>query len=291
MRVFVSWSGVRSQIVAEALREWLPCLFPTVLPWLSLSDVQPGTRWARELGEAFDQSQFGILCLTTENFDAPWVLFEAGALSKALDVARVVPYLLDIAAEQLPGPLSQFQAVHADKTGTQRLVRAIAETDPETIRPPNLLDRVFQLWWPQLEAQLARANGAAAVVLGAGDSGVRLLDSLAVCKWPVAAVYDKRREAPGIAAARRSGIAAYYGESVELKNLILDLKNRSNAPYEFFLASQHKGFVQFVASAFRQYAPPTYVLHLMGNAEFPADFSKDHLETLRLHSQRETESR
>jgi hypothetical protein len=291
MKIFVSWSGPRSQIVAEALRQWLPCVFQSVDPWLSSSDIQPGNRWAQELGDALDQSHFGILSLTAENLTAPWVLFEAGALSKAIHVARVVPYLLDIDTEQLPPPLSQFQAVPANKNGTLRLINAISEATPANLRPANLLDRVFKRWWPDLEAQLSRASGAAAVVLGAGDSGVKLLDVLDACMWPVAAVYDKRHNAPGIVIARRKRIPSYYGESDELKNLMLDLSSTTGRQYEFFLVAQHEGFVRFVTDVFQQHAPPNSRLHQMGDEDFPADFNKDHLAALRLYSQRGTKER
>ena len=82
MKIFISWSRNNSHNAAKALREWLPLLFQTIEPWLSSSDIMAGTRWANELAENLDKIDFGILCLTQDNVNSPWILFEAGALSK-----------------------------------------------------------------------------------------------------------------------------------------------------------------------------------------------------------------
>jgi TIR domain len=164
MRVFISWSGHQSRLMAEALRDWLPRIFQTVLPWLSESEIHPGTRWARELEAALDKIDFGIVCLTRQNLLAPWVLFEAGALSKSVKTGRVVPYLLDLAADSLPAPLFQFQSIQADKIGTRRLLHAIADASPENVRPSPILDEVFETWWPHLHKRLGHARKAVTTI-------------------------------------------------------------------------------------------------------------------------------
>src|SRR5215212_3926015 len=126
MKVFISWSGERSGKVAEQLREWLSYLFESVEPWVSRSDIEAGARWGVEVQEELAATSFGILCLTQENVAAPWLLFEAGALAKALKDTFVAPYLLDLSPSDIPsGPLSQFQAKSADRQGTWELVKGI----------------------------------------------------------------------------------------------------------------------------------------------------------------------
>jgi hypothetical protein len=154
VRIFISWSGHRSQAVAEAVREWLPRLFQAVEPWISSADIRAGSRWAAEVAKALETTDFGILCVTKENLNAPWLLFEAGALSKSLSVGKVVPYLLDLEPHRLTGPLSQFQAVRADEGGTRRLVQCIAEQHDLNFRPAATLAHVYAASWPELSPVL-----------------------------------------------------------------------------------------------------------------------------------------
>ena len=83
MRVFLSWSGTLSKAIACALAEWLPYVVSPAKPWMSEHDIQAGSLWERELSEHLDATDCGVLLLTKENQDAPWLLFEAGVLSKS----------------------------------------------------------------------------------------------------------------------------------------------------------------------------------------------------------------
>jgi hypothetical protein len=170
MRIFLSWSGDRSKAIADVLRAWIPDVIQTVEPWASQADIQPGVRWAEVLARALQQTRFGIICLTPENLAAPWILFEAGALSKALKNTRVCPYLCDLAPHTLAGPLSQFQAVESNKEGTLRLLVAINEAMGETALEPRRLTRSFDKYWPDLESRLR------AVMAGAPASPARSVD-------------------------------------------------------------------------------------------------------------------
>ena len=109
MKVFISWSGDRSRQVAEALRDWLPQVLQFVEPWLSARDIDKGARWGAEVASELSASQFGILCVTPENQSAPWLLFEAGALSKQVEQSRVTPYLFKIRPSDLKHRLPSFR--------------------------------------------------------------------------------------------------------------------------------------------------------------------------------------
>src|SRR5438309_2275445 len=54
---------------------------------------------------------------TPENVGAPWVLFEAGALAKSMQGARVIPLLFNLGIGDITGPLAQFQAKKVEKGG------------------------------------------------------------------------------------------------------------------------------------------------------------------------------
>ena len=51
MKVFISWSGERSESLAKALRKWFPLVLHYVDPWLSQSDIQAGERWSIEIAK------------------------------------------------------------------------------------------------------------------------------------------------------------------------------------------------------------------------------------------------
>ncbi|MDQ5824387.1 MAG: toll/interleukin-1 receptor domain-containing protein [Chloroflexota bacterium] len=151
MNVFLSWSGPKSRAVALALREWLPSVIQAVKPWMSAEDIEAGARWNAEISKQLESTTFGIICLTKANQGRPWIMFEAGALAKALQGAFVVPYLIDLEpAEVEGGPLSQFQAKRANKNETWQLLvtlnRALASPLGE-----EQLRRIYDKFWGDLE--------------------------------------------------------------------------------------------------------------------------------------------
>lgn len=185
MRVFVSWSGERSQALAKALREWLPLVLHYAEPWLSQSDIDAGDRWGLEVAKELDVSAFGVSCITSENIAAPWLLFEAGALAKSLQEGRVVPLLLDVDFADISGPLAQFQAKKVERSGLLDTVVAINKVAAAPVAEARL-HQLFGALWPDLEKTIAELPKAAAgakrtrsqsEVLEELVSGVRSLDS------------------------------------------------------------------------------------------------------------------
>lgn len=154
MKVFISWSGDKSQNVALALRDWLPGVMNSVEPFVSAKDIYAGTRWQGEIAAQLDQSNFGIVCVTQENQSAPWLNFEAGALAKAVDVSRLIPLAVDLKPSDVEIPLGQFQAQPATKDGIRAVVVSLNDALGEDRLPPALLDKSFGVWWPNLEARL-----------------------------------------------------------------------------------------------------------------------------------------
>src|SRR6266566_1158547 len=77
--VFISWSGERSQKVGTAIYDWLPMVVQSAKPWMSEEDIEKGSRGLDEIAKALDVMSVGIICLTPENLERPWILFETGA--------------------------------------------------------------------------------------------------------------------------------------------------------------------------------------------------------------------
>lgn len=160
--VFLSWSGDRSRAVATALRDWIPLVLERAEPWHS-DTIDAGRRWNGDIASRLRACNLGIICVTPENREKPWLLFEAGALSKSLEDARVMTYLFDLAPEEITSPLADFQAKSADKAGTLDVVRSINSVLAEP-REDSVLLKVFDSCWPMLSEQLAavpRAPGKA----------------------------------------------------------------------------------------------------------------------------------
>jgi len=157
MKLFISWSGPRSQQLAESLRNWIPKVINAVDPWVSANDIDPGSRWSTEIAGQLEGTQFGIICLTVDNLKSPWLHFEAGALSKLVDKSKVAPLLLDNNPVDIQGPLSQFQSVKVSKDDIRKLMNsiniAVSAVGEKGIDKTDL-DEIFDVWWPRLETNL-----------------------------------------------------------------------------------------------------------------------------------------
>lgn len=130
LKVFISWSKEPSREVATSLRTGLLSVFDMVQPFVSEIDIEAGDRGLRVIEAALRGSGFGIIVVTPENMEAPWLNFEAGALSKALgdDETRVIPLLVGFTSmTQLTGPLVQFQARFATEEKIIELFHALGE--------------------------------------------------------------------------------------------------------------------------------------------------------------------
>jgi hypothetical protein len=159
MKIFISWSGEASEEVARALKDWLPNVFQAIQSsdiFLSSTDIPVGSQWFMELGKVLDTCEFGILCLTRGNLAAPWILYEAGAVSKRFESARVAPLLIGLTNKDLASPLSHFNTASADIDGIRRLASAINDQLAARLTPSKL-DNALKAFWPELEPALKRA--------------------------------------------------------------------------------------------------------------------------------------
>ncbi|TIS79762.1 MAG: TIR domain-containing protein [Mesorhizobium sp.] len=150
MKIFASWSGKQSHSIAQALKEWLPSVLQSVDVFVSSRDIASGDRGLNAIASSLAERGFGIVILTKSNLKAPWVLFEAGALSNTLP-GRVTPLLCDLPELALAGsPLSQFQFNNFDQAGVLKLVKDINKVSAAPIDEQRL-DITFEKFWPDLE--------------------------------------------------------------------------------------------------------------------------------------------
>lgn len=154
MKVFISWSGELSKELGEGLRNWLPAVLQNVQPYFTPDDLEKGTRWGTEITRELDQSNMGIICLTRQNLESAWIMFEAGALSKKLDKSRVCPILFGVENADLKGPLVQFQATPFNQVEMRKLVKALNDLCGSQKLSDSVREEVFAMWWPKLETQV-----------------------------------------------------------------------------------------------------------------------------------------
>ena len=153
MKVFISWSGPQSKTIADAFRKWIPGVLQAVKPYFSPDDVVKGSRWSTEIAKELDASRVGLLIVTRENLAAPWLMFEAGALAENLEKSKVCPLLFGLEPTDITGPLVQFQGARFDVTEVKRVIKMINAELAEAL-PAEVLDQVFDMWWPKLDKEV-----------------------------------------------------------------------------------------------------------------------------------------
>lgn len=154
MKVFISWSGNRSKRVASIFRDWLPSVIQSLEPFVSSEDIEKGSRWNTDIAKELKESTVGIICVTKENLTAPWLNFEAGALSKTLENTCVAPFLFDVKPSELKGsPILQFQTTSFTKEDLSKLLETLNVASGNSLSEQKL-SRAFEVWYPDLEKNL-----------------------------------------------------------------------------------------------------------------------------------------
>ena len=128
---------------------------------MSAEDIDSGQRWAATMSGELEQSNAGILCVTKENLTNPWILFEAGALSKQVGESRVIPFLLDAEPSDLPAPLGQFQARRATTEDTRKEVQSLHKAQDTPDYDENWVIKQFERCWGELEQTITTASAEA----------------------------------------------------------------------------------------------------------------------------------
>ncbi|TPG09398.1 toll/interleukin-1 receptor domain-containing protein [Curtobacterium flaccumfaciens] len=152
--VFISWSGDTSKYVAGVLYEHLPKVIQGLKVFFSDQDIPSGTTWLSEIQGHLDEAKYGIVCVTPDNTEAPWLFFEAGAISRqtGTPASRVSPLAINMSKETLPSPLQGYNAVDLDETGFVKLVKSIHET-LKVSAPWTTIEEAAHHQWSLMEPQ------------------------------------------------------------------------------------------------------------------------------------------
>jgi hypothetical protein len=162
MKVFISWSGERSKQLAEVIHWWLPNVMQFTKPYFTPSDIEKGAKWDSEISEQLGRSTICIIAMTEESLTSPWIMFEAGAISRVVkEKARVCPIVFGIAKTDLVGPLASFQATEFNRTEVRQLLTTINNAAAKEVAlPEQRLDAAFDVWWDKLKEKVEAISSA-----------------------------------------------------------------------------------------------------------------------------------
>jgi len=156
MKVFISWSGEQSRKIAEQLKIFIPRVIQSVEVFYSPEDIEKGQNWGRRLDKELAECNYGVVCLTPHNVSAPWIHFEAGALSKSLE-SRVSALMVGVTPSDVKGPLARFQNTRCDEGDLYQLIQSINK-QTENPLDEQRLKAAFNAFWSNLNAELAAIN-------------------------------------------------------------------------------------------------------------------------------------
>jgi len=140
--VFICWSGARSHklaLAAEALLRTTLCLEKEDV---FVSDrIDKGVAWFDAIVKHLETSKVGIVCLTAENVESPWLHFESGALALRLEREqdagaptkpltprnRLFTLLHGVTGAELKGPLGAYQATSTTELEMATMIQSIAQ--------------------------------------------------------------------------------------------------------------------------------------------------------------------
>lgn len=225
----MSWSGARSKAAAELLHDWIKCVIQASRPWISTRGIGRGAVWFSEINNELKDTTVGIICLTHQNKNAPWILFEAGALAKGLTTTKVCTFLVDLSPTDIQDPLAQFNHTMPTKDGMMSLAATLnsaLETPLDTVT----LTAVFEAFWPKFEenfSKLLEQHPQEVVVEARSESSMleEILESTRGLAQRMRSIEDQQRNSLTLGnqsawdAAASSGIR---NEPSELKNLPSD---------------------------------------------------------------------
>ena len=179
MKLFISWSGQLSHQIAKELKDWFPLVINQLEPFVSSENIKKGDRWMIDIYSELEHSNFGVICLTKENLTEPWIMFEAGALSKNISQSRVSSVLFDnLKQDDIISPLSLFQNTEFDKEEFRKLVYSINNALGDKKISDTILYRSFEKWFPELEEKIKKIQDEYAPILPPKQDGDNALNEI-----------------------------------------------------------------------------------------------------------------
>ncbi len=165
-RIFISWSLDQGRQLATLTKEWIESIFMTQKCFVSSEDICGGTDWWDEIKKSLDFASVGIFCITDDNKDRPWILYEAGRIAGRLKGKGVIPMVFGISAIPPDNPLAKHQARFCNKGKAQylKVLEDINNYLPAEgkIRKKDWIKKQFDQSWeeygPRFEEVIGKLN-------------------------------------------------------------------------------------------------------------------------------------
>lgn len=159
MRISISWSGNLGHKVAILLSKWLPTVVQAVTPFVASDEDRKGAAWFKKVKDQFNQTDFGIICISRDHLAAPWLLFETGVLATRFDQTHICSVLIgDLSESDITGPLDHFQSFSLrDREDMRKLVQRINQMHGTRMLSANALNSAFDRRWPALAEACRKA--------------------------------------------------------------------------------------------------------------------------------------
>jgi hypothetical protein len=156
VKVFISWSGLKSKAVAQLLKSWIPSVIQALAEddlWMSEIDIESGANWSATIGKNLEIAEYGLICVTQENQQRTWLNFEAGAISKL--IGNAVPLLIDFddKNELAAGPMAQLQTRLITDDDLRKLLSDMNARMERPLKPP-VFDTGFERGYPEFAKAL-----------------------------------------------------------------------------------------------------------------------------------------
>jgi hypothetical protein len=149
MKIFITWSGARSKAVAQAVRKWIKSSLQATQPFISDRDIRRGARWREALRKELADTDNGIVCVTNANQEAPWLLYEAGAISKP-ENGHVCTLLIDLNPADVRDPLGQFQHTLLTEESLREMLKDFNRRLPDGVKlDDETFNSSFDSNWPR----------------------------------------------------------------------------------------------------------------------------------------------
>jgi len=254
LELFISWSGEKSKKFAEAIREWIPCVIQAVKPYFTPEDISKGQRWSSEISSKLESSKIGIIILTPNNLEAPWLMFEAGALSKSLETARVCPLLFGVTPAEVKGPLVQFQCSIFNEPEALKLLRSINNLLGNEKLEDKTLNATFEVFWPQLASKIELITNESEPpkkTVTVRDDRDILEEILRLTRKTTyshartpspSRLFEQFEKKKPVTFHPETGVISFWSEGAEVYDFAVDRLSSGSEVLDFFLQVSNKGW-------------------------------------------------